>query len=34
MQISPMGYNLHITKKENWSDDQSNDITIDQWIDL
>jgi hypothetical protein len=28
-----MGYDLHITRKDNWADDDSsNNITIDQWL--
>ena len=29
-----MGYNLHITRKENWVDkDASSDITLQEWLD-
>ena len=29
-----MGYELHITGKENWvNEDPSNDITLEQWLD-
>ncbi len=28
-----MGYDLHITRKENWSEEDGEDIPLDEWIE-
>ncbi len=29
-----MGYDIHITRKAEWFDEQGNDITLDEWLEF